>query len=398
MELKSGEKKEFNIAICVPFHKCELSDFEKISLKQLLNVLKRYEIIFVVPESLNASPFDKCGIKFELFKDEFFESQKSYSRLMLEKAFYKRFASYDYILIYQLDSFVFSDKLTDFCRLGYDYIGAPGIVIDPYLGTLFKGKKYYHWENGGLSLRKVQSFIRVLDNIGDIKGLPYEEYLYDCEDFLYSYLASDDKYGFTMAPLEIASTFSVEFNLDNSFQRIKNGELPFGTHAWYKLNYDMWKAIIEKHGYRLPEIDAIDYVDTGYYSDIQWKIYYICREASEKRINHKDIKGLGKYTKNLAIYGYGKYGKTFLWMLETLGITPRYIIDKKKVEKQGLDWIHPEFIERKKYDGPILIAVLDNYCEIEKILKSNGYINHQDFENFISIISFIYKDMREKLS
>lgn len=44
---------------------------------------------------------------------------------MLEADFYRRFGKYKYMLIYQLDAFVFSDKLLDFCEMGYDYIGAP---------------------------------------------------------------------------------------------------------------------------------------------------------------------------------------------------------------------------------------------------------------------------------
>ena len=35
------------------------------------------------------------------------------------------FLEYQYMLIYQLDAFVFEDKLDYFCELGYDYIGIP---------------------------------------------------------------------------------------------------------------------------------------------------------------------------------------------------------------------------------------------------------------------------------
>ena len=38
---------------------------------------------------------------------------------------YSRFEKYEYMLIYQLDAFVFSDRLMEFVEAGYDYIGAP---------------------------------------------------------------------------------------------------------------------------------------------------------------------------------------------------------------------------------------------------------------------------------
>jgi len=44
---------------------------------------------------------------------------------MMSPAFYDAFKAFDYILIYQLDAFVFRDELEYFCSLGYDYIGAP---------------------------------------------------------------------------------------------------------------------------------------------------------------------------------------------------------------------------------------------------------------------------------
>ena len=62
-------------------------------------------------------------------------------------------------MIYQLDCLVFSDKLLEWCELDYDYIGAPLPVSksDPDKGLSRAG-------NGGLSLRKAKSFLKVLDS------------------------------------------------------------------------------------------------------------------------------------------------------------------------------------------------------------------------------------------
>ena len=45
--------------------------------------------------------------------------------MLLTADFYRRFTDYEYILIHQLDVFLFEDKLLEFCDMGYDYIGAP---------------------------------------------------------------------------------------------------------------------------------------------------------------------------------------------------------------------------------------------------------------------------------
>ncbi len=46
---------------------------------------------------------------------------------MMDNTFYKQFLNYEYILIYQLDAFVFKDEL-NYCSQGIDYVGAPGCV------------------------------------------------------------------------------------------------------------------------------------------------------------------------------------------------------------------------------------------------------------------------------
>jgi hypothetical protein len=43
----------------------------------------------------------------------------------LSEEFYQAFTDFEFMLIYQLDAFVFRDELADWCRSGYEYIGAP---------------------------------------------------------------------------------------------------------------------------------------------------------------------------------------------------------------------------------------------------------------------------------
>ena len=53
--------------------------------------------------------------------------RRSYSDYVLSSEFYDTFKAYDYMLLYQLDAFVFEDRLMEFWELKYDYIGAPSI-------------------------------------------------------------------------------------------------------------------------------------------------------------------------------------------------------------------------------------------------------------------------------
>ena len=113
-----------NVAVVIPIYKEKLDDLEKISLAQCRKVLKNYPIIFVAPEGKNFSYLEPGDMVIQ-FHPQFFQSVKSYSNLLMLPMFYEPFLSFDYMLIYQLDAFVFYDALEEFCQLSYDYIGAP---------------------------------------------------------------------------------------------------------------------------------------------------------------------------------------------------------------------------------------------------------------------------------
>ncbi len=142
-----------NTAILVPFYLPQISLDARLALQALARWLPAAPRFLLAPSGLEL-PLSWPAVHFP---PEYFTSVAAYSRLLLSPAFYQAFAAYDYILIYQLDCFVFSDRLAEFCALGHDYIGAPLFKsdTDPTLGFSRVG-------NGGFSLRKVSSFLRVL--------------------------------------------------------------------------------------------------------------------------------------------------------------------------------------------------------------------------------------------
>ena len=72
-----------------------------------------------------------------------------------------------YILIYQLDAWVFSDQLDFWIEQGYDFIGAP------LFEGFHKGNSinFVRGLNGGLSLRSIQTSIRLIKRIKKLRFL-----------------------------------------------------------------------------------------------------------------------------------------------------------------------------------------------------------------------------------
>lgn len=91
-------------------------------------VLQHYPIIFVAPDSLHADYFTSED-QIERFDDAYFKSPKTYNKLLINPLFYERFVAYEFMLIHQLDAYVFKDELEKWCNKGYDYIGAPKLKL-----------------------------------------------------------------------------------------------------------------------------------------------------------------------------------------------------------------------------------------------------------------------------
>jgi hypothetical protein len=262
VETNLGSKK-MQIAVLIPLYKDSITADEQISLRQLDYFLSAYQRIVVKPASLKKT---LPGCKIVDFSDHHFSSIAAYSKLLLSPFFYETFSSFEYILIYQLDCLVFSDNLVQWCKEGYDYIGSP----------LFQKNsvrpKFSRVGNGGFSLRKVKSFLKVLNSkryidehvsfwkeflfthIPDLgewvpsqrwqkkikilrqarKGVEWYAGNYTLnEDLFWSDRARLFDLNFKIAPLEDALRFSFERNPRICFEK-NNHQIPFGCHAWTK--------------------------------------------------------------------------------------------------------------------------------------------------------------------
>ncbi|MEM2146211.1 MAG: DUF5672 family protein [Candidatus Jordarchaeaceae archaeon] len=264
------------VAIVVPMYKERVSAEEAISLEHLEQHLCKYKKYLITPKRLKLT-FNN----FEVlrFNDAHFNNVASYSKFLLSKEFYETFAHHEYILIYQLDCLVFSDQLLEWCEAGYDYIGAPLFreKSDPVRGFSRVG-------NGGFSLRKVKSFLRVLNlQRYDHNQMPYwrvafKYRLKDLEDLFFlrrwlrtlnvihgirrgvewytkNYTLNEDRFwsdraelfcpDFKIAPVDVALRFAFERFPRYCYE--KNGrKLPFGCHAWAKWDREFWEPYLLK--------------------------------------------------------------------------------------------------------------------------------------------------------
>ncbi|MCX6307674.1 MAG: DUF5672 family protein [Bacteroidia bacterium] len=161
------------VNVVIPVYLSTLSPTEVISLNQCLKVLKNHPITLATHREVDISVYQdaflraKKPFKVTYFDRRFFVSVFSYSQLLLCRDFYERFKEDEYILLYQLDGFVFRDELTEWCSKGFDYIGAPWLK---HYGVNYDGNDLWKVGNGGVSLRKISTFVKAFDQNFPLKS------------------------------------------------------------------------------------------------------------------------------------------------------------------------------------------------------------------------------------
>ncbi len=269
-----------NNIIVIPVYKPHMSVDELRSLHQCIKILSEHDVALVCPEHLDTTQYETVFQQYDKpvtiarFNDAYFDCLDSYSKLCLSANFYKRFEKYKYMLIYQLDCWVFDDRLRYWCDMGYDYIGAPW--SQKHL-ELF-GMKKHPVGNGGLSLRKIETMIklcafpinqqtviipipfhafyarrkkkRIISNILNFP-IMYIKYMTqrNCqhsknEDVVIASYANKYIPEFSFPDAFTAAHFSIETAPEYFYKKV--GHLPFGTHAWNKVEHrQFWNQFIK---------------------------------------------------------------------------------------------------------------------------------------------------------
>lgn len=361
------------VAVVIPNYKETLNTNEEISLTQVKKILGKYDIFFILPDTLKID-YGSSEIFEKRYPDEYFLSVRMYSKFMLMPNLYQDFIDYKYILLYQLDAFVFEDQLEEFCNLGYDYIGAPWIN-----GVFFrKNEKENMWYvgNGGLSLRKVDPFLKWT------KEKKFNQYIdYINEDLL---IAVYGKPSLNIAPIDIAITFSFEMEFEECMKLTK-GKIPFGCHGWEKYQFYSWKALIERQGYEveIPDKKVIENID------LTKEMNEFCNKEFADGELERQLPSL--YTGEVYIWGTGLWGISLMYKLEKSGIKIAGFIDNNRVrcgnKILSYEIIHPTELGYNK--EVIIVAIKKKSIEVEEQLQKNGYKMGTDYTTIQKMIESI---------
>jgi hypothetical protein len=243
------------LAILVPVYRSFLDPQETVSLESTFRVLGAHHLVMVKPAGLDTAAIEaRFPFKaVETFDPAYFTSIQGYNRLLLSTGFYQRFLGSQFMLICQLDVFVFRDELAEWVARGYDYVGAPWVSktelsvrihqLKMALSKLFLGvqDKVYRYEtrnrvgNGGFSLRKVETHHRLSLEMKDA----IEHYLrhqgthHFHEDIFWSVEPSKKGHPHLTPGVAEALAFSWDINPDRLFA-MAGGRLPMAAHGWYK--------------------------------------------------------------------------------------------------------------------------------------------------------------------
>jgi hypothetical protein len=250
---------------------------EEISFRHLRRYLGHYDIYALIPDN---HPAAYPGFHEKRFPPQFFGSAQAHGKLLLSKRFYQSFLDYEFILIYHLDALVFGDELMEWCERGYDYIGAPWLLSPdtPHITAQKVG-------NGGFSLRRVRSFLRVLESKAYFVD-PDEYWRRYCErsgplaravnwprkyvkrlgwfndvgwhvkwavhgdvheDRFWAEYATHYDPTFNIAPVDVAMRFAFEAEPRKCFERI-GYRMPFGAHRWQKFDRAFYEPYLLHHG------------------------------------------------------------------------------------------------------------------------------------------------------
>ncbi len=215
--------------ICCPYYKEQFTIDEEKNLKITEFYNKQIDKYFLLPQSLNTKYFCENFPDWKILhiEDHHFENIISYNKLLLSNKLYKLFIKYEYLIICQSDAIIL--KNINHFNNNFDYIGAPWL----------RPIKYFFLDlnlgNGGLSIRKINTFRRITTFFFFLKKLRTNE------DIIFSYLG---KIGLLKIPqFEEAKYIFVEMFAS----QLDNWDNVFGFHALNKWNPDLQKKIFESH-------------------------------------------------------------------------------------------------------------------------------------------------------
>jgi len=259
------------VAVVIPIYKPRPLEGEVKSLMQCLQVLSSRPLYLVSPRSLDTAPYAELARQHQglrvgeaKFDDHFFASVDGYNALLRSADFFGHFERYPYLLIHQLDAYVFRDDLDYWCDQGYAYIGAPW-----FEGFQESGRKtFFGVGNGGFSLRSTSAALRVLSELRAgppvrpvkpfrLRNLwrspPKPTPLNPDYDDLHGFIGNEDLFWgeacrrhfswYRVPAPKVALRFSFEMHPAYLYEKNQR-QLPMGCHGWERYEPAFWQQHI----------------------------------------------------------------------------------------------------------------------------------------------------------
>lgn len=271
------------VVVLIFSHKEDLSWSEQISFAQCFRVLGQHPIRLVCPTGLRVEKYQAIapGVEIDYLPARWFVSHLRYNRLKVLPLLYRKYSAFEFILTYELDAFVFKDELLQWCKEGWDYVGAPW--FEGYY-TAKPDAKPFAVGNSGFSLRRTSSMLRVLRSwryivppaavfkdwrttgrftprslLGLVSRLTFRNNFFGAfnnyegnEDLFWCLSAAKQFPWFRLAPYNVAKHFSFETHPGRLFEEC-GGQLPFGCHRWMAETLGFWRDKIAALGYEIPQ-------------------------------------------------------------------------------------------------------------------------------------------------
>lgn len=273
--------KNNSICAVLPVHKPAMTGYERVSLKACCTHLQNFDCFLVHPAGMDISEYLQVypALIAKPVNPQWLSSVEDYNRMKVDAAFYEMFHTYNYMLTYELDAFIFSSDFEKYQVFEFDFIGAP--IFEGYMNA-DKNSRFLGCLNSGFSVRNIQSCIKVLQEIPALKRqwklfrffktnftitrkilvkmkwkklvvfehdhwVAYIKGQYFHEDIFWSDITPVLFPFYKVADFKSASSFSFEVNAPHLF-KLNNQTLPMGCHAWAKF-MDFWKDHIDMKGY-----------------------------------------------------------------------------------------------------------------------------------------------------
>lgn len=256
------------VKVVVPLYRWPLPPEEERALRNNLEKLSAHPVAVVAPEGLDLSTLENEYPAVETIRvsDHWLGTRRGirgYNDMMLSGDFYRLFADCRYIFICHTDAWIFRDDLPYWLSKDYDVVAAPWISkplsrIPPVKAFLKAWRSLTGHSrkrrpdldgrvgNGGLSLRRVDSFIRACvdssEEIARYKSADAEAFN---EDIFWATVPLHFRYP---APDE-ALRFAIDCKPGLALRRLRNLqiEIPMGAHGYtLPSRLDIWLPVISQ--------------------------------------------------------------------------------------------------------------------------------------------------------